>query len=587
MYNKYYQDELTFLREEGAEFARAYPQVAHMLAEAGTDPDVERLLEGFAFLTARIRQRLDSELSELTNTMIGLLWPHYLRPLPAMTIMQFDGKAHALSDTKVVPRGTMIDSVPVEDTRCSFRTCYDTVLYPFELRGVELEVPLSKPAQLKLQFAVTGGADLSQLELSSLRLYLAGEPHISYALYRLLCREVRSVVFRAVHPDKVGREQTHPADIVTPVGFDDREALLPYPGSSFTGYRLLQEYFSLPEKFLFVDIGNLDSLGRLEIGETFEIVFEFAHAPKDTLRLKKDHIQLYCTPAVNLFATETVPLKIEHNKTEYLLRPQGKERSHYEIFSIDSVVGWEQGSADRREFEPFYSFRHELSDRTQGNDYYQIEVRPATVGRGTDTYISFVTGEQKLTSPAIQTIAIDITATNRDLPEQLHVGEIRVSTSDSPSFADFKNISPVLPSVPPPLMGGVFWRLISHLSLNYLSLVSVENLRGILELYNFRALHDRQAERAHQLRLAGLRKVTATPDSHLIRGSMMRGLAIDLELDEDSFAGDGDLYLFASILNVFFNLYVTINSYTRLTVKGIRTGEELSWPPLLGMQPIL
>jgi len=587
MYNKYYQDELTFLREQGAEFARAYPKIAHMLSETGSDPDVERLLEGFAFLTGRIRQKLEGELSEMTGSLIGLLWPHYLRPVPSMSILRFDADRRALSEAKTVERGATIESVPVDGTRCRFRTCFKTTIYPFNLEEVELAVPLSQPAHLRLRFSLTGGTDIHQLVLDHLRLFLAGEPKISYALYLWLCCYTTKVTFRAVHTGRVGQTATFGPETVTPVGFADDEAILPYPASSFPGYRLLQEYFALPEKFLFVDIHQLESLSSLDVEDRFEIVFEFSRRPDEAVRVRADNIRLFCTPVVNLFAGHADPLRIEHDKTEYLLRPQGTDRTHYEIFSIDRVVGWEQGTSDRREYLPFFSFKHSLGPTNQTTEYYQVEIKPAVVGRGTDTYISFVTGEQSGVVPPTQTIGVDITCTNRDLPEKLQVGDLKISTADSPAFADFNNITRVTPMIVPPLAGGLYWRLISHLSLNYLSLLNTRNLRGILELYNFQALYDRQAARANELRLDGIKKIDARPDTHLFLGSPVRGLAIGMEIDEESFAGEGDMYLFASVLDRFFNLYVTMNSYSRLTVKGTRYGEVFKWPPLLGAQSLL
>jgi type VI secretion system protein ImpG len=587
MFNKYYQDELTFLREQGVEFAHAYPKIAHMLSETGSDPDVERLLEGFAFLTGRIRQKLDGELAELTNNLVGLLWPHYLRPVPSMSILQFDAGRRALSETKVVPRGTSIESTPVEGTRCRFRTCYETTIYPFSLEEVELAVPLSHSAHLRLRFKLSNGAQMDRLALDRLRLFLAGESKISYALYLWLCRYTTKVTYRAVHADRVGQHADRGPEAVTPVGFVEDEALLPYPAASFPGYRLLQEYFALPEKFLFVDIAHLDLLAHLEVEDRFEIAFEFSRRPDDALRIRKENIRLHCAPVVNLFTGNADPLRVEHDKTEYLLRPQGADRTHYEIFSVDKVMGWQQGTVEKIEYLPFFSFQHSLGPANQTTEYYQVEIRPAVVARGTDTYISFVTGEQTGVTPPTQTIAIDITATNRDLAEKLRVGELNVATTDSPSFADFNNITRVTPMITPPLTGGLFWRLISHLSLNYLSLMNTRNLRGILELYNFQALYDRQAARANELRLDGIKTLNAEADTHMFRGSPVRGLAIHMDLDEDSFAGEGDMYMFASVLNQFFSLYVTMNSFSRLTVKGTRYGEVFAWPPLMGAQNLL
>jgi type VI secretion system protein ImpG len=236
MFNKYYQDELTYLRQLGREFAAAYPQVGHMLAETGTDPDVERLLEGFAFLTGRIRQRLDGELPELTHAFVGLLWPHYLHPLPSMTIIQFE-PAITLQDVQAIPRGTEIESKPVEGTRCRFRTTSDIQLYPFSLKTIGLDRPMRTAAQLRLGFSVSEKAQMSDLEIASLRLHLHGEPATANELYCGLVHHARAATCRAG-----AREIRVDGPPTVPVGFGDEEGLLPYPSHAFSGYRLLQEF---------------------------------------------------------------------------------------------------------------------------------------------------------------------------------------------------------------------------------------------------------------------------------------------------------------------------------------------------------
>jgi type VI secretion system protein ImpG len=581
MFNKYYQDELTYLRQLGQEFARAYPQVGHMLAETGTDPDVERLLEGFAFLAGRIRQRLDSELPELTHAFVGLLWPHYLRPIPAMSVVQFKTAA-TLQDVQSIARGTELDSVPVDGTRCRFRTTSDVLLYPFSVDTTMLDVPLSKPATLTLGFAVSEKANLAKLNLGALRLYLHGEPPISYGLYLWLCRHTRAVTYRAGD-----RQVRIDHDMLSPAGFDDADALLPYPPDAFPGYRLLQEYFSLPEKFLFVDIQDLAPLARMGVSGHFEIIFEFDQRPPDNLRVAPGSVRIGCTPAVNLQSIRSTPIHVDFEKTEYRLRADGPNPEHFEVFSVDRVLGWTRGTVREHEYLPFFSYQHTAQPGSPKREYYQLRLRPATVGHGTETYLSFVTAGDSGIMPSTETVAADLTCSNRNLPEKLRPGDITVATSQSPSFAAFENISRVTPSVSPPLEGRLLWRLISHQSLNFLSLANIESLRGILGLYNFHALVDRQAARANELRLAGITSVTARPDEILRHGSTYRGIAVSLDLHEDHFAGEGEMFLFASILNRFLNLYVTMNAFTSLRVKGTQQGGVYEWPPMLGQHTLL
>ncbi|MEW5702018.1 MAG: type VI secretion system baseplate subunit TssF [Candidatus Zixiibacteriota bacterium] len=578
MFNKYYQDELTYLREMGQEFARAHPQVAHMLAETGTDPDVERLLEGFAFLTGRIRQRLDSELPELTHALVSLLWPHYLRPIPSLSIVQFEPRA-ALQDVQVIPRGTPLESDPVEGTRCRFRTTADVHLYPFTLDSTTLEVPLAQPAVLRLGFTLGPQVNLAKAGLGPLRLQLHGEAPVVTLLYLWLVRHVRRIILRAGD-----RQVTLPGDSLSPAGFADDETLWPYPAEAFSGYRLLQEYFALAERFHCVEIADLAPLAGLDVAGRFEIIVEFANKPPDELRVKPGMLRLGCTPVVNLLSAKSAPIRVDHEKTEYRLRPDLPNPPHYEIFSVDRVVGWEKGTVVEHEYRPFFSYDH---TRGNGGDYYHVRLRPATVGAGTDTYLTFSVDTPSGLMPGTETLTADLTCTNRNLPEKLRPGDIRVPTSESPGFAAFQNIARVTPLVAPPLEDRLLWHLISHMSLNYLSLAKVESLRSLLTMYNFPALVDRQAARTNELRLSGISAVRARPDDLLRHGATYRGVAIELDMLEDHFAGEGEMFLFASVLDRFLNLFATLNAFTRLSVRGMQKGTVYSWPPTLGQAPLV
>lgn len=579
MFNKYYQDELTYLRQLGREFAEAYPQVGHMLAETGTDPDVERLLEGFAFLSGRVRQRLDSELPELTHAFVSLLWPHYMRPMPAMTIIQFE-PAMTMQDVQVIASGAEVESKPIDGTRCRFRTTTEVRLYPFTIASIDLDVPLRTAAQLKLGFTVSEKASVAGLELTSLRLHLHGEAAAANDLYLWLSRHTHAVIFKAGDRQiRIDRPE------ILSCGFKNEDALLPYPSHAFPGYRLLQEYFALPEKFLFVEIPDIAPLCQMDVQGSFEIAFEFDEKPPDRLRVNPGSVRIGCSPAVNLQRIRSAPIRVDFDKTEYRIRADAPNPEHYEIFSVDRVIGWQRGTVREREYPPFFSYRFDPKIATA--EYYQLRLRPASVGSGTETYLSFVANSEVGAMPSTETVAVDMTCSNRNLCEKLRVGDICIGTSQSPSFAAFKNISRITPSVPPPLEGKLLWRLISHLSINYLSLMNVETLRGILSLYNFQALVDRQVARANELRLNGIKSVSAHPEDILRHGAIFRGVAVSMKMQEDAFASEGEMYLFASVVNHFLNLYAAMNSYTRMTVHGVQQGGVYEWPPMLGQQILL
>lgn len=585
MYNTYYQEELAFLREMGREFAAAHPAVAHMLETKGADPDVERLLEGVAFLTGRVRQKLDDEIPELFQSMMSLLWPHYLRPVPSTGILQFQPMAEQLSGVIEIPRGAEVESVPVDGTSCRFRTCYDVEAAPIELADASLDLPMAADAQLRLTFRTAGKVKFDQMGLRRVRVFLADEVVRASMLYLWVLRYGRYVELRNPDTDRSVRLD-HGA--VRAAGFAEDEAILPYPRHSFAGYRLLQEYFTCPAKFFFLDFTGLERMQLLEASDRFEIIVPFSRRPEDEMRVDRNSARLFCTPIVNLFDHSADGIRVDHSRTEYRVRPatSGAPLQHYEIYSVNHVVGLVHGDARRRDYPPLHAFKH-LAESGGEAIYHQTRLYEAVVGDGTDTCISFVSADQKHVVPPTETISIDITVSNRNLASRLKVGDVNVATTNSPEFARFRNITPISRALRPPLGRGLHWRLISHLSLNYLSLLSVEALRGILELYNYQALYDRQAARENILRLEGLTSLEAKPVERLMHGAPMRGTSIMLQMNENNFAGEGDMYVFATVLNEFFALYASINALTELTVRGVKFGELYKWSPRLGKQAIL
>jgi type VI secretion system protein ImpG len=586
MFNKYYQDELLFLRQLGEEFSRAHPAAAHFLGQTGSDPDVERLLEGFAFLSGRIRQKLDDELPEITHSMLGMLWPHYLRPVPALAVLEFSPVLAALRQSQHIPRGVEVQSIPVEGTPCRFRTTSDVHLNPVSLDGVTLESQASGPSRLLLDFRVWNQARVDTLDLRRVRLFLHGDPAVSTTLYHNLCRHVREATVFV--PGASGETQAAgPRLPVTfePAGFAENDALLPYPARSASAYRLIQEYFSLPEKFLFMEVIGLEKIGSLPVQDRFRVEVRFDRALPANLRPTREEIRLYCTPITNLFAHEADPFRIDRTQAEYRLRPSGSNPLHYEIFSVDRVTGLLPGTSQERVIPDFYSFRH--GGGSGDSTHYTDRVRASVVDDRSEHYLSFVDVRGIGAIPPVETIAVSLTATNRRLPEGLRVGDVSVPTDSSPEFVKFKNLTVPTPSVAPPLGGDLLWRLISHLSLNYISLTSVEALRGILELYNFQAMRDPRAARANAMRINGIERLRSRPAVVLVRGAPVRGWEVELDLLEDHYAGDGDLYLFASLVNEFLSLHTTINSFTRLRTRGTQRGEEITWPSKIGQKTLI
>jgi type VI secretion system protein ImpG len=577
MFNKHFQQELAKLRDLGAEFSRMHPAVAPMLSGMSTDPDAERLLEGVAFLTALLRQRLDDDFPEIIQELFQLIWPHYLRPLPASTIVAFTPKTN-LKQTVRVPRGVHLASESVEGTPCLFQTCYDVDVHPLVLEKASLEEKPGQPACIHLSLALQG-IQLSDWQPDKLRIYLAGSAKQAADIYMLLCRHVRQIVLT---PLDRGEACLLQPEHLHPVGFGAEEALIVYPPQSFPGYRIIQEYFILPEKFMFLDLEGWHHWRQRGAGGRFEIRFELDNPPFPPPRVRKESFALAATPAINLFPHDADPIRLDHLKSEYLVRPSGGNNRNYQVYNITEVTGFVQGTARERTYEPFEMF----SPNPDATPTYHVHVRQSPVRHGSDFYLS-VAYPPGTGSPPPETLSIQLQCTNGQLPEGLQVGDIRHPTSNTPEFVDFLNLRPPTPSILPLPGHNLHWKLLSHLCLNYHSLADAKNLQALLSLYNFEENRDRPTFLANQKRITGIQGVHTRAADRLVQRVIMRGREIELDLRQDHFAGPGDLFLFGSVLDQFFSLYASMNTYTRLSVKEALKGEVYQWPARIGDHPLI
>lgn len=590
-FNHYYQSELSALRQLGRRFAERSPALAPFLAQSGRDPDVERLLEGFAFLTGRLRQKLDDELPELTHSLMHLLWPNYMRPLPAFSILQFDPLPHP-GPALLVPRDTPVESQPIADVRCRFRTCYPTEVVALRTSGLNYSVK-GDGALLSLRLEMTCDGHLGELQLNRLRFYLAGERYISQMLYLGLVHDLDNVELVPLdgdHKPLVEGEQPMrlPGDRVQPVGFAEDEALIPYPLNTFRGYRFLQEYFAFQDKFLFVDLLGLDRLrtlpeDKLKQVRGLELRFDIRRSGIQRLRPTLDNLKLYCTPIANLFSHDALPIRLDGKQDEYLLLPAEYDVQNCGVFAVENVTGWRPGGLGHQEYVLFESFEHDASfDVPSSRPHYSVRQRSSLLHDGLDTYLSFGVRDYE----EHETLSIELTCTNQNLPRRLKLGDINLASEKTPEFLSFRNITPVTFSYAPPLNRDFLWKLISNMSLNYLSLANIEALKVILETYDLPRYYDQQAEKVSKNLLNGLRSVRHEPVDRLHRGLPVRGLRTELTIDPQGYIGEGDMFVFASVLNEFFALYASLNSYHELQVKSTQ-GEVYQWTPRMGQQPLL
>ncbi|WLH54414.1 type VI secretion system baseplate subunit TssF [Pseudomonas tolaasii] len=588
-FNHYFQSELSALRQLGRRFAERNPALAPFLAHPGQDPDVERLLEGFAFLTGRLRQKLDDELPELTHSLMHLLWPNYMQPLPSFSILQFD-PLKRVGPPVQVPRDTSIESEGAGGQRCRFRTCYATDVMPLQLTGVE-SLRQGEGAHLDLRLAMSAEGNFSELAFDALRLHLSGDRYTSQGLYLGLLQHLDAIHLLLLDHDGMPIDEIDgqraglrlSAANVRPVGFAENQALIPYPQNTFRGYRHLQEYFAFPDKYLFVDVEGLDVLhtlpeALLKRAHGMVMRFELRTQRFEARHLTLDNVKLYCTPIVNLFKHDAVPIRLDGKQDEYLLVPGEYASGNAAVFSVDSVTGWRPGGLGYQAYVPFESFVHDGQSRQS----YIIRQRVSLQHSGLDTWIGF--GDHK--GQHQETLSIELTCTNSNLPRQLRIGDINQPCEQAPELLTFRNITVPTSSFAPPLDQDFLWKLISNMSLNYLSLTDINALKVILQTYDFPSYHDQQAHKVGQARLGALRSISHEAVDRLHRGLPVRGLRVDLIVDPQGFLGQGDVFVFASVLNEFFSLYASLNSYHELRVTSTQ-GDVYLWPFRMGQQPLL
>jgi type VI secretion system protein ImpG len=582
MFNKYFQDELTYLRELGREFSQAYPTLAPMLADRGVDPDVERLLEGVAFLTGRIRQKLDDEIPEFLQSLGALLFPHLMRSLPSSSILEIIPVANALREAHLVKAGTEFASVPIDGMPCTFRSSTDCLLSPVAIEDVKVEVLPGARQQLAITLRSLTGAPLATVLPPTLRLHFTGEVHIAFALLFAVNRQLSDVTLAPAQSRGAARELSLGTKVVHWVGFEEDEGLLPLGRHVFPGFRLLEEYYVMPSKFAFVDVSDLRRVVELDKEATrVTLGFRLERPLPPTTRVTTQNVKLHCVPIVNVFESTAEPIRLTALRERFVVRPAGLPPSHGEVYAINHVQAILRGSTSRATIPPFYEFSH-TSTGTSEQGFYATHLTPSVTGDGADTLISFGSPEGSGKMLDAETISIDLLATNRSVAASLRPGDVCVHTASSPAFVTFSNILAMTPHVPPPLGRELQWRAVAHAAIGLRALTEPEVLRAVIDVYNLHATVDRQAARANELRVGGIKDVRVRPEERLYRGAAVRGVAIDVDLDEDGFAGDGDLFLFSAVLDRMFGEHVSINSFAHTTFRTLRSKLELRWPPRSG-----
>lgn len=596
----YYQAELTYLREMGREFARSHPKIAGRLElsrDGSADPHVERLLEAFAFLTARVQRNLDQQFPEITQGLLDIVAPQQQAPIPSMSVARFDvapdqGK---LTTGHVIPRHTTLVASAAESggPEVRFRTSAPVTLWPLEVSAATVE----STAQfdfLERHPGVVGliririealDLDLDELELDQLRFYLNGELRASCDLYELLFAHLRDVVVldrAGGAPVSLGRQSVRPA------GFEPDDALVPIPGQAHPAYGLLQEYFAFPRKFLFI---NVDGLERASLkGGGFDLLLLLDRVPGADLMIGADTFQLGCAPVVNLFRRTTDPLRVDHRRSEYRLTPDVHREASTEIHTILSVTTTSDPTDKISQLKPYYALDHHAVAHDERAFWY---ARRIDSGRrevpGSEMMLSIVDLDFEPTLPASTTVWAHTLCTNRQLASQVPPGA-RLQVEAAAPLHGIQLLHQPTPQRDPPVRSETRWRLVSNLSLNHLSLQSGPD--ALLAFRELLVLHGQHDESTTRLQADGVRHLATRRVTRRIGDDAWRGFAwgteVRLVLDEDSFAGT-NAFLFSAVVRHFLGLYTGVNTFTELVIETTsRPGEEWHrWPPLTGTRELL
>jgi type VI secretion system protein ImpG len=613
---QYYNRELQFVREMGAEFARAYPRIASRLGMDGlecADPYVERLLEGFALLTARVQLKLDARHPDFTQHLTEMVYPHFLCPTPSCAVVELapDLKESSLQGGHLIRRGTSLRSPLVKGDRisCEFRTAHDVKLWPLVVteakylsgsgalstQGIATDGRARTAIRLRLKAAP--GASIKTLPLDSLTFYIKATPDIAHRVLEQIVADCVGMYVRSMRTSAV--VHFRPASSVRQVGLDDAEALLPVTRQSFQGYRLLQEYFAFPERLLFFSLNDLRGAVQTCEGDEIEIYLAMNRTQAALENaLDASQFRLYCTPAVNLFPRAIDRVHVNNLDTEYHLVPDRNRPMDFEIHSLQKLEGIGSGGESITQVQPFYSAGHG-TNRQAATTYYTLQRRPRLLSSrqqqsgarsgyvGSECFISIVDSAQRQLTGEIRQIDAQALCTNRDLPIQLQTGQDRTDFTVE-GAAPVESVRCVAgPSYPrqSPAFGSTAWKLISHLTLNYLSLIDRTPEGGAEMLRDMLALYADSTDVAAVRQIEGVRAVSYEKVVRRVPGggpiSYGRGLEITLTLEDASFEGTGIISL-GGVLERFFARHVSLNSFTQTRLASASRGEVKTWPVRVG-----
>lgn len=579
MIEKLYSEELEYLYKSGKEFARLHPQTARFLnvdAVGDRDPYVERLFEGFAFLSARIREKIEDTFPEIVQGLINLTHPEFLQEIPSLTVVEFRPRKGHFQEARKLQKGSELLSNPAgpDNVICRFNTTQDLVINPIFLCSLDKRTDSRNKGEITLTFELENGVKWQNLNLVPLTIYLHGEYPLTSALYELLTRHVEKMTLNLDN----GRylEDICSPDPVSAAGFQPGKNLLNVATGTLPGYSSLLEYFAFPEKFLFVNFNGLGNIPALHPSpKEFSITVKFDCDFPKSKELRKDNFLLHCSPAINLFRHDAVPVINSWKKREFQVLADSESSDSVYPHSVVSVTGMDLKTAARYEYKPPLS----LQSLTQSNvRKYSTLYRKGT-GSRRDLYISI----NGIASPSYEmneeSLSIEILCTNGNLPrEELDEGGICRPGRDFPESVSFKNIIRPMASKAPPSDQDYLWSFIAQLGALYSSFSTAESLKSILKLYNWN-----QSE-TNSMKIEAIKAVSLNPVDMVYFESIVRGIRFTIQIDETTYPDSDDICLYGEVLKEFLSNHISINTFLELVIILKPSEKKIHWNSIRGVK---
>ncbi len=567
---RYYESELAYLREQGRALAEKHPRTAGLLAERSDDPDVERLLEGFAFLAAAVRERIDDAVPEIAQAYAGLLLPHLTRFVPPSSVVEYRPEAHGMRVPEVIPRWTAISGIGGSKVACHFRTTSSIVLLPLTLEQVEHRRMQEGTDEIILSFR---GSEHQAAEIGRhpLRLFFQGDPQLWTGLRTWFLRHCDEIELIAGG----GRVSRLPAFQVCGVGHRDDDSLLPHRPLEHDAFTRVAEYFSAPAKFAFVE---LPPLGSNVVGE-FQVRCVFSGAPRLPKAPSTGDIRLHCVPVVNLFECDLEPVRVDPFSPWQVASASGYDPGHAEIWSVEHVegigperrqtyVGFDQAGAGHASVEHFYVTRRES----------------AATGVGSQRQIALVSSLDAMPAEDIEVLSMQALCSNRALACELGIGELSTPVRGAGASVPFSNIKPISPPLYPDDDTELLWRLGAHLSLSRKELLDAESLRALLRVYNFATGSNPSLAQVNGRWIDSIREIRSQSCVRLLKGAPLTGTRTTIVVDGEQFASVGEAQVLGEMLDDLFARRVSLNSFNVFSLEVAPSGASYSWPPRNGTQ---